>query len=935
MKTIYEELGRLVDMKGSSTFIDADTAEQQKKTAATIAATLDQRPGIILGDEVGMGKTYMAIAVIYHFLDRYPHKPVLVVAPSWMMADKWVGDIRTFIEVNAKKDILQESDILHLEKRSSAQNLKTFVEEVHQKKVIVVPVDIFTSGGWKKEKSFFLNCWFRHRSLRTDTRRRIMKDLVGDPYLTANAVEENSMWTGYHHISPDCYEELDKAYDARDMRAERVSSAVEQLRYRAMNERLPMFSLFILDEAHRIKNPNTKRHQALHNMLKGRYEKALFLTATPFQLSTRELFTVLDLFTETAGDQGDKSQFNREVQQFKQAVQAFIACTHDFEQAWKALRPDEAEVFTQVIQASLPYDTSPGDIEYALSRYILAQDKRDELQSIMRQFVIRNVKDKQKYRREIIGKMDGRQRGGIELGDEHYIPFALWEKTIYELFRKQERTFIPTVKQSMTSSYEAFRASSLYQQDQLKALATLKQVMADEAKHPKLEELAASVDESIRRNEKTLIFCNRLETAKTLKQRLSSRHDQQLEEDTEVLFPGNSAVGFKNFQKRFYNKEDSAWYYLQENYVQSVLEVVMAGKPHGITAGSVLEEVKDKYRRYNRADKTNLMFLKRIVEQTIIKEALSRHKINLKGLHPNLKGTVESILADDFIQWGLDRSPDDYERQDGEETELRIRNISIEMIDRLMNYGGIWTQYRDLLNQLPPGDRDNVVDALIYFMRRDKTFFITLKKLEVDNPDKKRYQLIPEAFAQGAEFNWRDATQRYLEQFVDAATPQREAMLSGLNESLVVDIISGDVLHESRERIKDGFNTPFYPLVLICLPLAQEGIDLQRECRRVVHYDLEWNPASLEQRVGRIDRINSLISRLNPNGEEDAKLEIYYPYLKDTIDQAILRTVKTRERWFSFILGGAPDWETFSLDEETSPLPPEICKTLQIDLSVG
>ncbi len=935
MKTVYEELSRLVNMKGSSTFIDADTAEQQKKTAATIAATLDQRPGIILGDEVGMGKTYMAIAVIYHFLDRYPHKPVLVVAPSWMMADKWVGDIRTFIEVNAKKDILQESDILHLEKRSSAQNLKIFVEEVHQKKVIVVPVDVFTSGGWKKEKSFFLNCWFRHRGLRNDTRYRIMNELVGDPYLTASPVKDSSMWTKYHHVPPDCYEELDKAYNTRDMSAERVSSAIEHLRYRAMNERLPMFSLFVLDEAHRIKNPDTKRHQALHNMLKGRYEKALFLTATPFQLSTRELYTVLNLFTDTAGDQGDKSQFDHEVQQFKQAVQAFIACTHDFEQAWKALRPDEADLLTKMIQACPPYDISPGDIEYALNRYELAKDKRDELQSIMRKFVIRNVKDKQRYRREIIGKMDGEQRGGIELGDEHYIPFALWEKTIYELFRKQERTFIPTVKQSMTSSYEAFRASSLYQRDQLNALTTLKQVMNHEAKHPKLEELAASVDGSIRRNEKTLIFCNRLETAEVLKERLSGRLDQQLEKDMEELFPENSAVGFKNFQKRFYNKEDSAWYYLQENYVQSVLEVVMAGQPSGITAESVLDEVRNKYRRYNRTDKTNLMFLKRIVEQTVIKEALSRHKVNLKTLPANLKATVESILTDDFIEWGLDRSPDDYERQDGEETELRIRNISIEMIERIMNYDGIWTQYRDLLNQLPPGDRDNVVDALIYFMRRDKTFFITLKRLEVDNPDKKRYQLIPEAFAQGAEFNWRDATQRYLEQFVDAATPQREAMLSGLKESLVVDIISGDVQYESRERIKDGFNTPFYPLVLICLPLAQEGIDLQRECRRVIHYDLEWNPASLEQRVGRIDRINSLISRLNPDGEADVKLEIYYPYLKDTIDQAILRTVKTRERWFSFILGGAPDWETFSLDEETRPLPPEICKTLQIDLSVG
>jgi ERCC4-related helicase len=38
-------------------------------------------------------------------------------------------------------------------------------------------------------------------------------------------------------------------------------------------------------------------------------------------------------------------------------------------------------------------------------------------------------------------------------------------------------------------------------------------------------------------------------------------------------------------------------------------------------------------------------------------------------------------------------------------------------------------------------------------------------------------------------------------------------------------------------------------------PVGEEGIDLQEQCRYIVHYDLEWNPARMEQREGRVDRM--------------------------------------------------------------------------------
>jgi hypothetical protein len=43
--------------------------------------------------------------------------------------------------------------------------------------------------------------------------------------------------------------------------------------------------------------------------------------------------------------------------------------------------------------------------------------------------------------------------------------------------------------------------------------------------------------------------------------------------------------------------------------------------------------------------------------------------------------------------------------------------------------------------------------------------------------------------------------------------------------------------------------------LLLATDAAAEGLNLQRRCRTVINYELPWNPARLEQRIGRVDRI--------------------------------------------------------------------------------
>jgi superfamily II DNA or RNA helicase len=43
--------------------------------------------------------------------------------------------------------------------------------------------------------------------------------------------------------------------------------------------------------------------------------------------------------------------------------------------------------------------------------------------------------------------------------------------------------------------------------------------------------------------------------------------------------------------------------------------------------------------------------------------------------------------------------------------------------------------------------------------------------------------------------------------------------------------------------------------MLLATDAAADGLNLQRRCRMLVNYELPWNPARLEQRIGRVDRI--------------------------------------------------------------------------------
>jgi hypothetical protein len=71
---------------------------RQRRELVELMRRMQEQPGVILAAEVGMGKTFVALAVATSVALRNPVGPVLVMVPPTLVA-KWQRDIKTFCEL--------------------------------------------------------------------------------------------------------------------------------------------------------------------------------------------------------------------------------------------------------------------------------------------------------------------------------------------------------------------------------------------------------------------------------------------------------------------------------------------------------------------------------------------------------------------------------------------------------------------------------------------------------------------------------------------------------------------------------------------------------------------------------------------------------------------------------------------------------------------
>ena len=153
--------------------------------------------------------------------------------------------------------------------------------------------------------------------------------------------------------------------------------------------------------------------------------------------------------------------------------------------------------------------------------------------------------------------------------------------------------------------------------------------------------------------------------------------------------------------------------------------------------------------------------------------------------------------------------------------------------------------------------------------------------------------------------NLLDTLERIWESDVESGRPHRKVVLfaffkATLNyladrlnrENIETRLITGDVAIPVRESRIDEFASDPAIRVLLSSEVGSEGLDLQF-ASVVVNYDLPWNPMTIEQRIGRVDRI----------GQNSDSIVIVNLAAKDTIEDRILLRLYKRIGIFENTIG--------------------------------
>ncbi|MFN0061842.1 MAG: helicase-related protein [Myxococcaceae bacterium] len=111
-----------------------------------------------------------------------------------------------------------------------------------------------------------------------------------------------------------------------------------------------------------------------------------------------------------------------------------------------------------------------------------------------------------------------------------------------------------------------------------------------------------------------------------------------------------------------------------------------------------------------------------------------------------------------------------------------------------------------------------------------------------------------QAFQKMLKEVWTKAPQAKVLVFVESKDTLEFLQTELRHERMETLAYHGDLPLVERDRQVARFRDPDGPRLLVCTELGGEGRNFQF-AHHLVHYDLPWSPAAVEQRIGRLDRI--------------------------------------------------------------------------------
>lgn len=908
-----------LDLFARDRIAEAD-ARRQMATAEEILRRLERQPGLVLADEVGMGKTFVALAVAASVVwaDRGRNPVVVMVPPS--LKDKWPRDFDTFKNLCVRSEF--RASLTHREAFSGLD----FFRVLDDKPSVRARIIFLTHGAfhrnlddrWVKFAILRFAMHWARLGAKRDALPRFAPGLLrakgkyGDPELYRRLLRaEPDRWRGliaeYGEDPGDdpipeaiwkvlergqadlqpLREQLDvlptreSAYiderlaDARQC----LKDAMQGIWQRALAEARFRSPLLVLDEAHHLKNPSTKLASlfveddakadaaVLRGALQGGFERMLFLTATPFQLGHGELLNVLDRFDAIdwrAIDSVTREEFAEARVGLRKALDSAQMAAADLDQAWGKLSPEDL-VAADGAQLSIDDwwsracaspEGEPERVKVVIRAYGRAREALRKAQEALRPWVIRHMRPRQFARSDVTRRQ---RHSGAALA-----PSSSGEAGGLSIADSALLPFLLSARcQAMVS-----RASQ-------RAGASRRATFA--------EGLASSYEAF-----------------------LETRTDSSdVADEVEVPLVSAADANLRRYLDKLHAALPGDRDYAQHPKVRALVERV-----RDLWAGGEKVVVFCHFRATGRA---LVKHLSAALERDLYETAGKKMGVEASEGRKALR-----LLSDGFDE------------------KRSLRRVLDESLDRLLREA----------DDVDEGERERIRDIIRRFVR---TPLFLGRYLDLAAKDQGAALERALTVADGSGASLSDKVQdfvrfiarrcqpiersEYLEALEGIHSGTRRVEGDGGEDATLlptVRLANGGVREDTRRRLMLAFNTPFFPEVLVASSVLAEGVDLHLHCRYLVHHDLCWNPSTIEQRTGRVDRIGAKAERVGQS------INVFMPFVGGTQDEKMYRVVCDRERWFQVVMGEKYETDEFATDKgaERVPLPESAAAELVLRLEI-
>lgn len=917
--------------------------DRQLQTALAVRERLNRSGGVVLGDEVGSGKTFVTFAVLVEALRRSPWRGAVVCAPNVLVRNKWCRQMRDYFRAclpQAEADALV-ARILPMDRGfadDGSLDVARAGRAVERDSIVVATHTVFGGQVRKADQRSCLDAALRKLEVARGRRRATLFAACGlDPTVSGAESWAQQASLDVEILGP--LERLIERYAAGERRAgsllEEFKTAVKEVRTRVAANLFPDATLLVVDEAHAMRGHGAAR-TSLFGVADGRFSDLLLLTATPFQIERDELVRIVELFEHGTSGAARGKELEAQRVALKGGMDTFTDACERFRAAWSDLSPVQRREGTQALLRSDGPAPAP-TVAAARDALRVAVRSRDELETVIRPFVVRSVVEP--HHREH-GAVEDRFRV-----PSSRVPLALVDRLLTQMLGAGDRTFISSALVNATSSWVSLFGSSVLGQRPGTAARSTRRVLETLREdnllgpHPKVEQTVGLCLEAAERGEKTLVFVERIETGQHLAKRISEKLDVSSQLST------NSA---QNQLRALQGRERPGWNILRENLLRSVYPKVYGHRPDVRQLRAAWREawvrelwndvdVDGRDRRYD-------------IEHRFWEHVLFRRAAERRGPVDHVTGTLETLVRRVSDPAYITDEPSLRGRRQSRgfgvvapsRRRTRAREPEFDVAAAVLAYRSPWESVAQHLETFAPDDRATFVETAA------SAFALSHLRAElaraISESDAARRFAVAERVLGAPKSRWQERFEVLARMAADARRTGDAPLgdlLTALEEGTTsldrrAVFVQGGTGADTAQRVIQGFNTPLYPDVVVATKTLGEGLDLHRSCRRVIHHDLPWNPATLTQRTGRVDRVGSLNARRreeDPGG--DHRIDVWLPYVPGAYDHVIHDRVLQRRTEFRTILGHRGDWDdvgSVAADEEEIRLPADAAEMLRVRL---